>query len=116
MRKLIVRLFALDYMYNIFGLRLNAPRAGTIIFPLFVITGILLAFFTPDYPTPTNLLWFVYVLDVLAVFFGFVYFRFYPIKWEELDNSQKLQRGSRGNLTDAQEKEWLELYKFYNKL
>lgn len=115
MRHLIVKFFALDYLYNIFGWRLNGARAGTIILPLFCITGILLAFFTPDYPTPTPLLWFVYWLDALVLFFGFVYFRFYPVKWEELDNSQKLQLGAKGNLTDEQEKEWAKILFFYTK-
>ena len=30
------------------------------------------------------------LLTASALFFGFVYFRFFPVKWEELDEFQKL--------------------------
>jgi len=117
MRKLIVKNFALDYFGNLFGWKFNAPRASRIIFPLFVITGILIAFFTPNWPTPTFILSILYLLDVIALFFGFVYFRINPIKWDELDEEQKLQYGLFENgskLTKEQEKEWLKIYKKYN--
>lgn len=109
MRRLIVKLFALYYSFKIFKTTVSMPRASTIIYPLFLITGIVLAFFTPDYPRPTLLLWFLYFLDAVAVFFGFVYFRIKPIKWEELDDKQKYLAGSLIKLTYNQFIEWREI-------
>lgn len=114
MRKFLVKHFVLDYFINIFGWKTNAVRASRIIFPLFVITGIVVAFFTPDWPTPTSLLWFLYLLDVIAIFFGFVYFRLKPAKWEELDENQKLQAGNFMKLTPEQYLEWTKIVKKYS--
>ena len=117
MRKLIVKYFALDYFYNIFGWKLNGPRAGSIILPLFILTGLSLIFFTPDYPNPSFITWVLYLLDIIALFFGFVYFHFKPVKWEELDENQKFQYGFSGKeLTPEQYKEWKLIYNKYNKI
>jgi hypothetical protein len=113
MRKLIVKHFALDYFITIFGKKFNAPRASRVIFPLFLLTGFTLIFFTPDYPEPSPILWTFYILDLTALFFGFVYFRIWPVKWEELDESQKFQMGTFSKLTESQSKEWTRIY---NKL
>jgi len=116
MRKYIVKYFALDYFYNIFGWKLNGPRAGAIILPLFILTGLASCFLTPDWPDPSFILWILYLLDVIALFLGFVYFQIKPIHWEELDESQKFQYGFSGKeLTKEQRAEWLEIYNKYNK-
>lgn len=60
-RNWLVRNFVLDYMFTIFGKTFNAPRASRIIFPLFVITGFFVAT-NPDWPTPTPLIWLLYLL------------------------------------------------------
>jgi hypothetical protein len=59
----------------------------------------------------------MYLLTATSLFFGFVYFRFFPVKWEELDEFQKLQYGMfpYANLTEEQRKEWSKIYKKYNK-
>lgn len=115
MRKLIVKNFALDYMFNFFGTTYNAPRASRIIFPLFFITGLLNAF-NEDWPNPTFLIWVIYLLDAIAVFFGFIYFHIYPVRWEELDNFQKFQFGlfKFDDLTKAQRNEFYKIEKEYN--
>lgn len=80
MRKFLVKNYVLDY--NFFGL--NAPRASRITFPLIIIAG---AFWIKPF-------WFSYVpLTLLAIslIIEFVYFRFYPAKYNELDNEQKKQ-------------------------
>jgi hypothetical protein len=107
-RKLLVRNFVLDYTVNLFGKRYNAPRASRIIYPLMAITG-WFAVTNPDYPTPTFLVWVLYALLATSLFFGFVYFRFYPVKWEELDKFQKFQYGffPYANLTTLQYQEWI---------
>jgi len=110
LRKWLVRNFVLDYMFTIFGKTFNAPRASRIIFPLFVITGFFVAT-NPDWPTPTLLIWFLYLLCASALFFGFVYFRFFPVKWEELDKFQKFQYGIFKPLDDDQYEEWLLIQK-----
>lgn len=84
--------FVLDYRLKIFGKMYNAPRASRIIFPIMVITGYF-AVTNPNYPTPTSFVWFLYTLLTIALFFGFVYFRINPVKWEELDDFQKFQYG-----------------------
>lgn len=110
MRKFLVKNFVLDYQGNYFGWRFNAPRASRVIYPLMVITG----FFSvtnPDWPTPTPLVWVLYALLATALFFGFIYFRIYPAKWEELDHHQKFQYGifKANELTKEQYEEWLEI-------
>jgi hypothetical protein len=114
MRKFLVRNFVLDYRVKLFGKYYNSPRASRIIFPLFVITGIA-NILNDDFPTPTPLIWFLYFLVALALFFGFVYFRFRPVKFNELDDFQKLQYGYAPfvNLTNEERKEWLKLVRKY---
>ncbi len=114
MRSFLVKHFALDYTFTVFGWTYNAPRASRIIYPLMVLTGFV-AVLNPDYPTPNLLLWILYGLLSIALFFGFVYFRFYPVQWHELDMFQKYQYGIyyEGKLTLKQYEEWL---KIRNKL
>ena len=116
MRKWLVKNFALDYMVSIFGKTYNAPRASRIIYPAFVITGIA-NLLNDNWPTPTLFVWFMYLLTATSLFFGFVYFRFFPVKWEELDEFQKFQYGMSPyiNLTKEQYKEWSKIYRKYNK-
>lgn len=107
MRKLLVKHFVLDYMGNIFGWKFNAPRASRIIYPLMVIAGYF-SVTNPNWPTPTHLVWMLYILLALALFFGFIYFRIWPAKWEELDEMQKFQYGKFkwDDMTSAQRIEW----------
>ena len=107
MREFLVRNFVLDYQIKLFGKTYNAPRASRIIYPLMAITG-WFAVTNPNYPTPTFFVWILYALLATALFFGFVYFRIHPVKWEELDDYQKFQYGffPYVNLTKAQYKEW----------
>jgi hypothetical protein len=110
MRKFLVRNFVLDYRGNYFGWKYNAPRASRIIYPLMVVTGYF-AVTNPDYPNPTVLVWILYALLATSLFFGFVYFRFYPAKWEELDDYQKFQYGifKAAELSREQYVEWVEI-------
>lgn len=107
LRKFIVKHFVLDYMINIFGTYFNAPRASRIIYPLMIITG-WFAVTNPDWPNPTLIIWILYGLLATALFLGFVYFRIFPVKWEELDDLQKYQYGKvkANELTIEQFKEW----------
>lgn len=110
LRNWLVKNFVLNYMFTIFGKTFNAPRASRIIFPLFFITGIFVAR-NPNWPTPTLFIWILYALCAIALFFGFVYFSFFPVKWEELDKSQKYQYGIFKSLNDDQQEEWLLIQK-----
>ena len=116
MRKFLVKNFVLDYRMKLFGKHYNSPRASRIIYPLFVITGIA-NILNDDFPTPTILIWLLYVLVALSLFFGFVYFRFYPVKFNELDDFQKLQYGYAPfvNLTPEEKKEWQKLVRKYEQ-
>jgi hypothetical protein len=107
MRKFLVKHFVLDYTSNIFGWQSNAPRASRIIYPLMVLSG-WFSTTNPDWPNPTPLVWVLYSLLAASLFFGFVYFRFYPAKWEELDKFQKCQYGifKQDELSLEQFSEW----------
>lgn len=91
-RRFLVKNFVLDYSFTLFNVTIKAVRASRIIYPIFIITG----FFSvtnENWPTPTPFVWFLYLLTATSLFFGFVYFRIYPAKWDELDKSQKYQYG-----------------------
>lgn len=114
MRKFLVKNFVLDYRIKLFGKYYNAPRGSRIIYPLFVMTGIA-NILNDDFPTPTLLIWLLYILVALSLFFGFVYFRFRPVKFDELDDFQKYQYGYAPfvNLTPKEKKEWQKLVMMY---
>lgn len=86
MRKFIVKHFAMDYICKVFGYTFNFVRPATFIFPLFVLNGIIAIKY--DYPT-----WQIIFLIplVVSLFLGFLYFRFFPVKWQELDMEQLFQ-------------------------
>ena len=130
MRSIIVKLFALDYICRAFGKTVNFVRVANVIFPLMCITGVLTVL--QGYAFESVLGIVCLALLSVSIFFGFVYFRLKPIKWEELDDSQKWQFG-RGvltqgdrldiSLTPDQRKEWdkldeeiqsIETKKFHN--
>lgn len=114
MRKFLVRNFVLDYRTKIFGKHYNSPRASRIIFPLFILTGIA-NILNKDFPTPNLLVWIMYALVGASLFFGFVYFRFYPVKFKELDDFQKLQFGyiKFEQLTPVEINEWQRIRERY---
>lgn len=78
MRNLIVKLFALNYTAVLFGKSISFPRAANMIVPVMCLTA-----------TWTNLV--TILLLALAIFIPFVYLRFYPAQYNELDRDQKLQ-------------------------
>lgn len=110
MRNWLVKNFVLDYQLTLFSTTYNAPRASRIIFPLFIITGILTCF-NPNWPVPTIPIWVCYFLTLLSLFFGFIYFHIIPVEWEELDLWQKYQYGALKphDLTKKQYMEWLDI-------
>lgn len=114
MREFIIKHFALNYHISLFGRLYSAPRASRIIFPLLVITGYF-SVTNINWPTPTFFVCVLYFLLSLALFFGFVYFRFYPVQWEELDNLQKYQYGS-FQCDKLSTKEFKEFLTIINKL
>lgn len=105
MRHLLVKLFVLDYFFKVFGTVFKLARVNVIMYPLFIITGLSISFF--NYPF---LLWFLYLLNLVVVFFGFVYFRLKPVEWEELDEFQKLQYGSINRLKGSKYFEWVRIF------
>jgi hypothetical protein len=114
MRKFLVKNFVLDYRVKLFGKCYNAPRASRIIFPLFVITGMANAL-NENFPTPTIFIWVLYALSALSLFFGFFYFNLKPVKFEELDNYQKLQFGfvNFTKMRTKERKEWKKIKEIY---
>lgn len=114
MRKLLIKHFVLDYMFTIFGTTFNAPRASRIIFPVFVVTGFFCAT-NDDYPTPYLGLWILYAITAIVLYFGFVHFRFFKVKYKELDEFQKFQYGLHKpeSLTPMEYAEWFLINKKY---
>lgn len=114
MRKFLVKNFVLDYQFKFLGKHFNSPRASRIIFPLFVITGIANVL-NDNFPAPTLLIWVLYILTATALFFGFVYFQIYPVKFSELDKYQKLLYGTVAleRLTKEEVEEWNKIKKDY---
>lgn len=99
MRKFLIKYFALDYHVMIFGQRLTWTRSANILFPLFVLCGWLSIF-------EQQLLYYVLPIVIIAVFFGFVYFRISPIKNEEVymfDDVQKYSFSKFHNRNDVPE-------------
>ncbi len=98
-RKFAIKYFALGYPSGML-------RASTIIYPLVVINGILVILLkSPSY--------FALSLLGIAVYFGFVYFRYYPVKFSELDKFQKYQYGLHNELTSEEFKEWVVISEKY---
>ena len=81
MRKFIVRHFALDYFTKCFGKTINFTRSATFIYPLFALNAIISLMVDGFEPFMIATL----IPLALALFFGFVYFRIKPVKFEELD-------------------------------
>lgn len=97
MRKLILNLFALSYRAKIFGTLIPQLRASVIIFPLFLL--MMISFFINS-----MILKFISIpLLIVAIFYGFVYFKIFPIQEEDLkylDKSQLNQYNMYNNLEE----------------
>ena len=107
MRKLLVKYFVGDYYAKLFGSTFNWVRAANIIFPLGCINGIyLVKTDTVSLETVPGII--LLGLFLVAVFFGFLYFRLKPIKWEELDDCQKWQFGTGVKMGMLKSKELLQ--------
>lgn len=101
MRKLIVKYFALDYKCELFGTTITFVRAANVIAPVFFLNGIL-SIANENGPR-TVMEMIALALLAIVLFLGFVYFRIKPVKFNELDESQKYQYGqaiSSGMLTE----------------
>lgn len=105
MRHLLVKLFVLDYFFKVFGIRFIIARVNTIFIPIFLLTGLAITLSASPY-----ILWFLYLLNLIVVFFGFIYFRIKPVEWEELDNFQKFKYGSFTKLKGRKYFEWVKIF------
>ena len=118
MRKFIVQRFALDYYTKFAGLTGKFPRASTIIMPLFAFTGMnhtLLEYANKDAVTIALAL-----PTLVALFFGFIYFRIKPVTYSELDWEQKLTMSMavEKNIVKHKEDEidWEEIIKYKQRV
>ena len=113
MRKLILNLFALSYRAKIFGTLIPQLRASVIIFPLFLL--MMISFFINFL-----LLKFISIpLLIVAIFYGFVYFRIFPIQEEDLkylDKSQLNQYNMYNNLEEYNNEDDSILYLLINPI
>lgn len=85
MRKQIIEFFALDYKVFIFGRLVSWTRSANIIFPLMLLSGGLTIDENP-------LRFIAYGLLVMALFFGFIYFRIKPLQESDYDYFDEVQR------------------------
>ena len=113
MRKLILNLFALSYRAKIFGTLIPQLRASVIIFPLFLL--MMISFFINS-----MILKFISIpLLIVAVFYGFVYFRIFPIQEDDLkylDKSQLNQYNMYNNLEEYNNEDDSILYLLINPI
>lgn len=125
MRNIIVKYLALSYRVVLFKKWGAQPRAASIIFPTFLT----FAHFTLNDGTylgsdSSLYTWVFFALTVLVIGITFFYFRFRPVKWEELDIEQKwffgngvLSRKTRATWDDSQKQEWKQINReFLNTL
>lgn len=112
-RKLILNLFALSYRAKIFGTLIPQLRASVIIFPLFLL--MMISFFINS-----MILKFISIpLLIVAIFYGFVYFRIFPIQEEDLkylDKSQLNQYNMYDNLEEYNNEDDSILYLLINPI
>lgn len=116
MRKFIIKNFALDHISVVFGKPINWVRAANWLYPSFLIAGLYSLYNGADFMNPIGIVILIWL--VVMIFFGFVYFRIRPVKWHELDTSQKWQYGNAAifnktskklPFTEEMQKEWFEI-------
>ncbi len=89
MRKQIIKFFTLDYKVFIFGRLVSWTRSANIIFPLFLLCGLLTI---SDSTTAHCLTPVAYCLLGMALFFGFIYFKIKPLQETDYDYFDQVQR------------------------
>jgi len=107
LRQFIVKFFALYWSIKVSKTKyLSFLRCGPIIWSSIAILGFVLVYAESNLPVILASAWMAFCL-----FVGFIYFDFFPVKWEELDKSQKIQYAKLkpGLLTGAQMEEFLKL-------
>lgn len=92
MRKFIVKNFALDYMYKIWGMKsdkfIGFTRASVFLYPSFVVVGMF--FLTTDEIELPQILALIFL--ALMIFVGFVYLRIKPVKLHELEDLEQVHQ------------------------
>ncbi len=91
MRQIIVKHFALYHDVMIRGKKISFLRASIPVWNSLLL--MILVVLKTDYPVFDWVDWLATIPFIVSVFFGFVYFKFKPIKWNELDDEQKWQYG-----------------------
>lgn len=108
LRKILIDNFVLSYSFKIFGKEFFYPRASRIIYPLMALSGYIHSV------NESPLSWSLIGVTLIAIYFGFIHFAYIaPVKWDELDDEQKILYGQikSDKLTPQQFIEWLYLIK-----
>lgn len=97
LRKFIVKNFAFGYTIRIGELNISSLRCTRIMLPTFIITTLVIKEITPT--TYDFYDYFLMLLSLIEIWigfscFGFDYFSLFPVKWNELDDEQKIQYGN----------------------
>ena len=91
MRKFLINQLALNHISIVFGKTINWVRIGNWAIPSFCIGGLYSIYTDMDFMNPMGIL--ILLVIALQNLVALVYFRLKPIKWDELDLSQKWQYG-----------------------
>jgi len=91
-RKFIVKQFALGCTFKLFGKQIRMLRCSRIMFPYFIL-WIFSQHYVPEYIFCLLTALWVFQLWIGFNWFGFGYFEIWPVKFEELDDEQKIQFG-----------------------
>lgn len=106
MRKLIIKYFALNYIFTYKNKLYSYVRASTPITIAFCTMVLLVS--DADYPILSGNDFISLGLLITALFFGFVYFSHFPVKYNELDESQKWQYGNYVQKEEMSQREYME--------
>lgn len=92
MRRFIIKNFALDYMYKIWGMKsdkfIGFTRASVFMYPSFVVVGMF--FLTTDEIELPQTLALIFL--AFMIFVGFVYLRIKPVKLHELEDLEQVHQ------------------------
>lgn len=89
MRKFMIKNFALDYICKVFNYTFNFTRGAVFLFPAFLLSGIYVVLIS-DWPEISIYDAVILVLLGILVFLAFFYFRFKPVKVEELADLEQV--------------------------
>ena len=101
MRNTLIKLFGLNYRFIFFGKSITFTRSANIIYPSILLLGLSCELYDRQTNLFTMILMFLMFFEfIMVLFFGFIYFWMFPIKYDEtkyLDDVQKFGYSLKNN-------------------